>query len=718
YHQRCGALLALVYALGGTDFHHENLLACGEHPVLIDLETLLAHRFDLVERVPNQAFGARVVRERMQLSVLATQMLPHLKLAADGQGASSGALRRAVPAREGEVPAWLDCNADTMRPGRRRVQLPPEDASLPTADGRPVPAAEHVDALVEGFTTTYRLLMGGREALLAPGGAVDRMRGQPVRFILRHTSLYTALLERCLHPSFLGDGVARGIELDVLCRPFVALGEKPAAWPALRAEMRELEQLDVPIFTPASDSTSLPVGDGEEAPGCFERDAFGETVRRLKSLDEADLALQVRLVHAAFLADESPGLCSIVSPSSSQAAAAGDDAEIESVALREAREIARTLAASAVWGDDGEAGWFSASYAPRARRFDAGAGAANLLDGYVGTAFFLAALHRVSPEDGVRDLAVAALRPLSAHLDTYAGMFRQRRDRDLGAGTGFGSLLYALPHLAAWLGQPALLGAARELSTLLDGLPAPEPMRCDLVSGAAGVIPGLLLLHRLGDADALERARAAGRGLLEARVREPRDGLALWAGNRGLAEAGLAHGQSGIASALFRLATASGDDEFAAAAREALVFERRMVAESGGNTPEAHAAWSTGDTGIGLALAAAGPHAGAEEIAALERAVERSLAHRLHGGDAACGGFPGRVELMLSAGQALGRPEWAAEARRTAVDAAARATARGGWRTGWEPFAHPGLFVGLSGIGYQLLRAAPPHVLPPVLSWG
>ncbi len=32
--------LALFYALEATDFHHENLIAEGEHPVPIDLETL------------------------------------------------------------------------------------------------------------------------------------------------------------------------------------------------------------------------------------------------------------------------------------------------------------------------------------------------------------------------------------------------------------------------------------------------------------------------------------------------------------------------------------------------------------------------------------------------------------------------------------------------------------------------------------------------------
>ena len=40
FYRRQGGLLALLYLLHATDLHFENLVACGEHPVLVDLETL------------------------------------------------------------------------------------------------------------------------------------------------------------------------------------------------------------------------------------------------------------------------------------------------------------------------------------------------------------------------------------------------------------------------------------------------------------------------------------------------------------------------------------------------------------------------------------------------------------------------------------------------------------------------------------------------------
>src|SRR5207253_2966548 len=40
FYERQGSYLALLYALEATDFHYENVIAAGEHPIPIDLEAL------------------------------------------------------------------------------------------------------------------------------------------------------------------------------------------------------------------------------------------------------------------------------------------------------------------------------------------------------------------------------------------------------------------------------------------------------------------------------------------------------------------------------------------------------------------------------------------------------------------------------------------------------------------------------------------------------
>lgn len=56
YYYRLGSLMAVSYGLCATDFHYENLIACGEYPVLIDLDSLIEPAADLSNQ--NQSVGS------------------------------------------------------------------------------------------------------------------------------------------------------------------------------------------------------------------------------------------------------------------------------------------------------------------------------------------------------------------------------------------------------------------------------------------------------------------------------------------------------------------------------------------------------------------------------------------------------------------------------------------------------------------------------------
>ncbi len=66
FYRRAGMLLALLHVVRGTDCHYENVVAQGEHPVLIDLETVMVPERD--RPVSDQTFWDSVVR---------VGMLPH-----------------------------------------------------------------------------------------------------------------------------------------------------------------------------------------------------------------------------------------------------------------------------------------------------------------------------------------------------------------------------------------------------------------------------------------------------------------------------------------------------------------------------------------------------------------------------------------------------------------------------------------------------------------
>ncbi|MCI0398875.1 MAG: type 2 lantipeptide synthetase LanM, partial [Chloroflexi bacterium] len=160
FYERQGGYLALLYALEATDFHSENLIALGEHPVLIDLESLLHPRAG-----PKQV--GSLAAQKMAHSVLRVGLLPQLVWSNEvsegvdlsGLGAAPGQLTPAA------VPGWDGVGTDNMRFVRQRVEMPGA-RNRPQLNGAEVRTLDYAEAIKTGFRKVYQLLMASREELL------------------------------------------------------------------------------------------------------------------------------------------------------------------------------------------------------------------------------------------------------------------------------------------------------------------------------------------------------------------------------------------------------------------------------------------------------------------------------------------------------------------------------------------------------------------------
>ena len=132
-------------------------------------------------------------------------------------------------------------------------------------------------------------------------------------------------------------------------------------------------------------------------------------------------------------------------------------------------------------------------------------------------------------------------------------------------------------------------------------------------------------------------------------------------------------------------------------------------------------AWCHGAAGILLARAGGLESLDTPEVQAdIADALRAVLRYEGPGSDHLCCGRCGRAEALLVAGERLGRPELAEAAqtlvaRLLAEKAHAGAFVLGGAPPGAPPA--PGLFQGLAGVGYTLLRLARPDELPCLLLW-
>jgi type 2 lantibiotic biosynthesis protein LanM len=717
FYERLGGTVALAHALAGSDLHYENVVAEGEHPVLVDLEVLFHPH-------PPGWAGREPAEQALADSVLATGLLPRVEFT---EGGAQGADISGLGAPPGQLsPAEEFClegvGTDEMRLVRRRVQLAP-GRHRPTLAGVQVDPLAYDTELAAGFTNTYLLLLAHRADLLAPGGLLERCADDEVRYVARPTRAYAILLQQGSHPDRLRDERAQEAVLD---RLQAGVAHLPVLACLLPHERAELADGDVPLFTARPGSLDLWSSMGERMPGFFAGTGLERVRRRLETLGEADLTRQLSTLRAALAllpaaARQGSGVSSFSLPAprgASRDAGGGEKGEL----LAAARAVGDRLDILA-WRAGDRVGWLGLKPAQEGRWSIAPLGA-DLYDGLPGIALFLAQLGACSGEPRYTDLARATLAALRRRLTQ-----RYHPLRSIGAFEGWGGVVYALTQLAVLWEEPPLLA---EAAAVVDAVPMllRQDDDLDVIGGAAGALLCLLGLYRhFPSSYILDVARRCGEYLV-ARAVPQRVGLA-WA-TRLPASApltGLSHGAAGMAWALVELAAVTGEARFRAAALEAIRYERSVFDPVQRNWPDfrlhAHGSWQSGfrvawchgAPGIALARLALLPHMDDPQIhAEIRAAVKTTLAHGFGFNHSLCHGDLGNAEVVLEAGRFLAESGWVEQARRRAAGVL-ESIRTGGWACATPRGTEaPGLMTGLAGIGYAFLRLAEPVRVPSVLN--
>lgn len=665
YYMHAGAVLCLVYVLGGVDFHLENVVASGPDPVLVDLETVLQ------PALHNRHEGERRIRADLFQrvfgdTVLGTGLLPVWQSSASGTGFDpSGFTGATGQGQQGWGVAWVHTNTDDMDRRSQPTKVRPGQ-NIPRLDGSACDMRGHVGSFMSGFREMYDFLLVHRDALVSADGPVERFRDHPVRFLFRPSAIYARIQEAASRPSRLQDGRLRSAELDRTAQAFRSAAAPDLLWPLQQGERNALEQLDIPYFAVAAADSGIEVGE-HRIERCFAASAFRRAVDRLDRLGPDDLERQLRIIGTACALRYREGGAALPRPPSP----GNGDGAVPWVT--HATYLAVELAASRLEMEDRGVTWPAIERLDDAGRYRLRASSYGL-DGAAGTALFLAALASVTGEAGHGRLALDALRPLRELAATPEGARELVAATGLGAVDGYGSILYGMAWTSLLLEEPDLLRDGRALALAVPFIgPGPDDM--SVGNGAAGAVLGLLALYDCtGDPELLEIACGLGRRIVQGaagvvdRTRRPE----------------LLHGAAGVEYALARLRAAT--------------TEARC-----GATGRAGAAWRPSPDSATLTATLRMPRLPARE-----------------GPDTLAAGNLGAADLLLELGHRRGRPALVDAAHRRARWAMDRATRTGGYRlfgSGPEGLVVPGLFTGSAGIGYALLRMAAPHRLPCALLW-
>ena len=293
FYQRQGGYLALLYAIEAADFHLENLIAAGEHPVLIDLEALFHPRVaaepSLLEDDPAAVAEFHSVP---RVGLLPVRLMPSAESEGLDLSGLGGAPGQITPF---PVPVWEQEATDEMALGRQRVPVKGSH-NRPSLAGAEVDLADYTEAIVAGFTTIYRLLLEHRAQLLPPDGLLAQFADAELRVILRPTRVYGFLLAESFHPDLLRDALDRDRLFD---RLWLAVEHRPDLAPMITAERRALYNGDIPFFTAGAHATDLWSSATDRIDQFFAESGLAAAARRLQQFSAQDLERQVWIIRAS-----------------------------------------------------------------------------------------------------------------------------------------------------------------------------------------------------------------------------------------------------------------------------------------------------------------------------------------------------------------------------------------------------------------------------------
>lgn len=722
FYERQGVLLALLYAIEATDLHSDNVVATGEHPVVVDLEALFHPRLPSIAEGRFVDPAGRALSQSVQRIVLLPERIGSTR---ENTGIDISGMGFVEQQRSpAPVPKMQGLGSDVMRlvheheSLRGTRSLPAERVSL----------VDHVEDVVSGFRKAYDFILGERDAFtsrLSPFGEVE------VRVLVDDTAVYDRIVKSSFHPQYLRDARERERIFD---RIHYKTAWRPSVRPLLASERLDLARGDVPYFSAAAGSLVVRDARGVAFHGVLEQTGLAGALARVARMSPSDRDDQEWFIRASF-ATVPLGEGRLHWRPSVLAAPAERVTPERLLSLASSvgeRIVARTRRIGE------HANWLGIDLV-RDREWRLTPLGPDLYNGTPGVCLFLAYLGAVTKRDDFTSTARAALATILAQMKSVSA---SGANGPIGA---FGELLspaYVLVHLARIWNDPTLTERAHTaVGELCPYIGADGDL--DLVSGSAGALASLVAIDRAAPGEAtLEAMTRAARHLLASAVALPDGPGRALPPPRGSTFTrpltGLSHGASGLAFGLLRFASVDRVDASLRSAsrelaRDALLYERSTFAVERANWPdyrgevaspsraEATATvdygvtWCHGAPGIALARAAALADAtlAADPSFARELAIATSttLTQGFGLNHSLCHGDLGNLEALVTARGALD-DELLLLASRIA-DSIERQGPLCGSPLGVET---PGLMTGLAGIGLELLRLSAPARVPSVLT--
>ena len=550
---------------GTTDLHYENVVAAGEFPIPIDIETLLHPQLGDSDEVTSLSKEGRI---EFAKSVLSTGLLPtpFIPMDLDEKGVDLSGLSSVEGVETPfAVPVVENSGRSDMYVSSRRVPLHPA-GNIPTCRGTRANFREYLDDVCTGFGSMYTQLLEHREEVIRSEIFNHGFSGLTVRVVPRATALYAQVLACLTHPDYGRDA----LDGERLLSYFRMYPLSKATLKMADCEIEQLSRGDIPMFMMKSDEDFVTDVGGSNIcmvnVGC----PLSTFKEKLATLSLKDLSRQLHYIEVSFYASDlgAHELYTLDSQGTKRRGLRLKDMDYSPIdednapTLPSSKFQHKAVSIAATIGDH----LISRSFKEECRAW---VGlklisdkhwrlepiGLDLYSGLPGIGLFYYGLTRATSWERFEQAARTIAHAIATHWMEIneRGLHGNYSPLDNGLYGSIGGSLYYLGKVCQWCEGTRILDGINALLSVSES----TLERCDsadVVSGKAGLLQALSVLSRwCEDEHVFKRAQnLALRALyaIEAQAVEEDGGLGWVSPTEGRALLGYSHGASGIAAGL------------------------------------------------------------------------------------------------------------------------------------------------------------------------
>lgn len=485
FYIKSGVLLGILYCFNSVDFHFENIIACGEDPVLVDLETLfhpvIKSKFSMNE---NSAF--HIARDFIEKSVSQIGLLPtKMKITKNNrvETIDVGALSESKEQNNILKSLVLE-NLNTDRLCLVYKKLPVNSKKNgPKIMGKILNPKNYIDYLIAGFTAFYKFAQINNKEVLKY--TLENFSDCQIRIILKSTVTYTNLLSIASHPDFMREPVHRVILLSKIgANEYYNL-------PIKKFELSELCKGQVPYFY-----TNFESKDIKAYPNVCFKNNIKESIQnvitqKIKNLSEFDMINQINFIKASFFKRDGNYDITGIDFKSASENPINPNKWIE---LSE--EIAEHILSRSFQGIDDNNNRDRAYIGAQTLMTDTDdwnidIDGLDLYDGNSGVALFFINLWKLTGNERYYNYAIETIQPI---VTIVAKRKSENYKSTIGAYKGVGGLIYVMNKIAILKKDSTLIDTIIGLYEIIEDNISLD-VNYDLIGGGIGCLAALLAIY-------------------------------------------------------------------------------------------------------------------------------------------------------------------------------------------------------------------------------